>query len=97
MDLLAQRYADPYIILDDFIRLEQLHEFSIEAMQLIAKERVQKSRWEFYLHKVWDMTFEEFVAACENGKKETEEVTMQKEEALQIIENSNSILEGFKP
>ena len=94
MDLLSQRYANPYLILDDFIRSGQLHDFSIEVMRMISKERIHKSRWEFFLHKVWDMPFEEYVAACED-RKDSKDVIMQKEEALQIIDNSNSILEGF--
>lgn len=97
MDLLSQRYANPYIILDDFIRLGQLYDFTIEIMESIAKERTQKSRWEYYLHKVWDsnVTFENYVALCEKQNKPAKEMTMPKEEALQIIEKSNSILEGF--
>lgn len=46
------------------------------------------------MHKVWDMSFEDYVAACE-VRKDSEDVIMQKEEALQIIDNSNSILEEF--
>lgn len=94
MDLLSQRYANPYLILDDFIRSGQLHDFSIEVMRMISKEKIHKSRWEFFLHKVWDMPFEEYVAACED-RKEPEKVTMQKEEAVQIIGSSNSLLEKF--
>lgn len=94
MDLLSQRYANPYLILDDFTRSGQLHDFSIEVMRMISKEKIHKSRWEFFLHKVWDMSFEDYVAACE-VRKDSEDVIMQKEEALQIIDNSNSILEEF--
>lgn len=77
MDLLSQRYANPYLLLDDVIRLGQLHDFSIEVLQMIQKDRVQQRRWEYYLHKVWkDMSFDEYVAICEktflkknNGKR----------------------------
>ena len=71
MDLMAQRYADPYLILNDFIR------------------------WEYFLHKVWDMSFEEYVATCEEEHKMPEDATIQKEEALEIINASNSILESL--
>lgn len=93
MDLLSQRYANPYLILDDVIRLGQLHEFTLETMRTIAQENIQKSRWEYYLHKVWDMSFEDYVAASE--KKEPEEKTISKEEAIRIIQASNSMLEDF--
>lgn len=95
MDLLAQRYADPFLMLDNFIRIGQLHEFSVEIMKQISDEKVQDIRWEYYLHKVWDMSFNDYVASCEEERREPEVIAMQKEEALQIIENSNSILEEF--
>ena len=95
MDLLAQRYADPFLMLDNFIRIGQLHEFSVEIMKQISDEKVQDIRWEYYLHKVWDMSFNDYVDSCEEERREPEVIAMQKEEALQIIENSNSILEEF--
>ena len=51
MDLLSQRYADPYLILDDFIRLQQLHGFLETIMQSIAEEKVQDIRWMSALHR----------------------------------------------
>ena len=61
---------------------------------MIQKDRVQQRRWEYYLHKVWkDMSFDEYVAICE--KNIPEEKTMEKEEAVKIIEDSNKILEEF--
>ena len=55
MDLLSQRYANPYLILDDFIRSKQLHEFATETMRIIAEEKTSKTRWEYYLHKVFEI------------------------------------------
>lgn len=95
MDLLSQRYADPYLILDDFIRLQQLHEFFETIMQSIAEEKVQDIRWEYYLHKVWDMSFEEYVVACDKETTSMQAPTLEKEDIVQIIEDSNSILDGF--
>lgn len=95
MDLLSQRYANPYIILDDFIRLGQLHDFSIKILKMISDEQVEKIRWEFYLHKVFDKSYAEYVAECELEQKKTEDTTMPTEEAMNIIEKSNSILDGF--
>ena len=93
MDLLSQRYADPYLILNDFIRLGRLHEFSQEIMKTILEEKINEIRWDYYLHKVWDMSFEEYVASCDGSKKQDE--TMQAEDAVNIIKDSNRILEEF--
>ena len=95
MDLLSQRYADPDLILDDFIRLQQLHEFLETIMQSIAEEKVQDIQWEYYLHKVWDMSFEKYVAACDREARPAQTPTLEKGDIVQIIEESNSILDGF--
>ena len=95
MDLLSKRYADPYLILDDFIRLQQLHEFLETIMQSIAEEKVQDIRWEYYLHKVWDMSYEEYIAACGSKVKPEQKTALKKDEVVQIIQNSNDILEEF--
>ena len=95
MDLLSQRYANPYLILDDFIRSKQLHEFATETMCIIAEEKISKTRWEYYLHKVFDMTYEEYLNACETDQKPQKEQVMKKEEAVEIITSSNCILDNF--
>lgn len=93
MDLLSQRYASPFLILDEFIRLRQLHEFSVEILKTIAEERIHNARWEYYIHKVWDMSFEDYVKACEKPK----EVELSHEEIGDIISKSKMMLKGFMP
>ena len=95
MDLLSQRYADPYLILDDFIRLHQLHEFLETIMQSIAEEKVQDIRWEYYLHKVWDISFEEYIATCESKPVKKQDAVLEKEQIVQIVEDSSNILDTF--
>ena len=42
MDLLSQRYASPFLVLDDFIRLHQLHDFVVEIFNKISKEKIEE-------------------------------------------------------
>ena len=71
MDLLAQRYASPFLILDEFIGLQQFHEFIVEILTTIADEKIHEARWDVWLHKVYsDMQFDEFVRLCEQPKQE---------------------------
>lgn len=95
MDLLAQRYASPFLMLDEFIRLHQLHDFVIEILKTIADEKVHEARWQFYLHKVYDITFDEYVRRCELSQKEEEYMTH--EEIGNVINESKKMLEGFVP
>lgn len=94
MDLLAQRYASPFLILDEFVRLHQLHEFTIEIIKTIADEKVQEVRWQFFLHKVYDKSWEDFLKSCEQPQQEAH-MTQQQIEIT--INDSMNMLEGFIP
>ena len=94
MDLLAQRYASPFLMLDEFIRLNQLHDFAIEILDTIAKEKVHDARWEFYLHKVWDVTFDEYCRICDE-KTDSSDSKMSEKEILNVVSESRKMLEGF--
>ena len=95
MDLLAQRYASPFLVLDEFIRIHQLYDFVAEILKTIANEKVHDIRWQFYLHKVFDISFEEYVRRCEQPQHEGKE--MSHEEIGNIINDSRKMLEGFMP
>lgn len=95
MDLLAQRYASPFLILDEFIKLQQLHEFTLEILKTIADKKVHDARWEYYLHRVYNKSFEEYVRMCENPQ--TDESEMSHEEIGNVINESKMMLNGFIP
>lgn len=95
MDLLAKRYASPFLVLDEFIRLHQLHEFVVETLKTIAEEKVAEKRWEFYLHRVHNMSFEEYVRECE--KPQTQNQTMTDEQISSVVDDSRKMIEGFLP
>lgn len=96
MDLLSQRYASPFLILDEFIRLHQLHDFVLEILTIIADEKVHEARWQYYLHKVFNnMSFEDYISHCE--KKNTFGQQMSHQEIGNVINESKKMLEGFNP
>lgn len=90
--MLSQRYACPFLVLDEFIRLNQLHDFVIEIFKNIQKEKEDETRWEFFLHKITDKSFEEFVQ--ELGKEKVEE-ELDKNEIKNVIMESQSMLDLF--
>ena len=95
MDLLSQRYASPFLLLDEFIRLNQLHDFVYEVLETIGEEKTHKARWEFYLAKVHEMSFEAYVELCE--EKGNQEEGMSFDEIGDVVASSKSMLEGFSP
>ena len=95
MDLLSKRYASPFLIMDEFIRLQQFHDFVYEILKTIAEEKVHNARWEFYLHRVWDMSFEEYVRRCEQPEQGGQYMT--NEEIGNVVNDSRDMLKGFVP
>jgi len=95
MDLLAQRYASPFLILDEFVRLKQLHEFIVETLTRIADEKVHNARWDFWLHRVFDRSFEDYVCLCEEPEAKDKELDCAK--IGNIINDSKTLLNGFVP
>lgn len=93
MDMLSVRYACPFLLLDEFIHLEQLHDFVFETMKTISEEKKEQYQWEFFLHKVFDKTYEEFLNQAEISESESDE--MSDEKIKEVTDFSRNILDGF--
>ena len=89
MDLLFSRYASPFILLDELIANKRFCDF-VEQICISENDRLT---WEFFLHKVIDKSYPEFLEELRgaNFEENTEEVL----EATVL--DSISILNNFKP
>ena len=91
MDLLAKRYASPFLILDEIVSRGRLRDFVEELNKELDEERL----WEIWLHKVSvysdNRSFDEWKNA----------VTVHHEENAPdlkaTVTNSIEILDGFTP
>ena len=90
MDLLFKRYADPFSLLDGYIRTSRFCEFLNE----FGKQKKEDDRWEFFLHKVWDKTYVEF---CEELQVTQDLQEMSEDDIEATIKKSMSILGNFNP
>jgi hypothetical protein len=88
MDLLFQRYASPYSILDMVIQERRLKEFLIE----FAKYKREDDLERVWLLKVHDKTFKQFKE--ENTIKKEQP---SKEKLKAAVNNSIEILKNFNP
>lgn len=87
MDLLFNRYASPYLIVDEMISACRFYEF---VTNLTESESNQKL-WEFFLHKVKDgQSFNDWKASLETGERNDEV-----EQIETAINDSFDILNGF--
>ena len=91
-DLLFRRYADPSPLMDGMLRAGQLCDFVEELVKRDNDEQREKVLWEIWLHRVFDKSYPDFVDSLDG---EPEQATP--EQVRQIVAQSQSILDGFRP
>lgn len=88
MDLLFNRYASPYLLLDEIISQNRLVEFINELGYIKDDEKT----FDVWLHKVEDKTFDEFKESLRSKPKPNNKVNLEA-----AIKNSKNILNNFVP
>lgn len=91
MDLLFKRYASPFLLIEEMIRMGQLSEF---VSKVISKNN-EDIQWEFWLHKVYDKSFEEYQEASKQN--DTQSLAMTDEQVDAEKNRARGILNNFKP
>lgn len=66
MDLLFTRYASPFVLLDGLIMTNSLNSFVDDFFDFVNEER----NWEFFLHKVYDQSWSDFVKEIEQSENQ---------------------------
>lgn len=90
MDLLFKRYASPFILLDGMILTSSLHNFLIDFCKIVKEEQEDKLNWEYFLHKVFDESWESFISRAKPSK--TEKIDL----GATVVKSKN-ILSNFTP
>ena len=60
MDRLFVRYADPFSFINGMIRTGRFDEFVKSFMRTVQEEKEEDTKWQYFLHKVFDGSFAEF-------------------------------------
>ena len=94
MDQLSQRYADPCFLLNGMIQTGRLDEFVDDFIVTVQKEKEEQVNWEFYLHKVFEGSFSNFVDELETNKKNQ---NMSERTIETTVQHSMDILNNFNP
>lgn len=87
MDLVFKRYSSPYLFLDQLIENNIFSSFIDEFVEIQNNDMM----WEFFLHKVYDKSFEEF----KNEFKSSEEPT--ETNVKTTVQKSFDMLNNFVP
>ena len=82
------------VILDNMIRAGRFTEFVREVLKIRNEEMLDKARWEYWLHRVMDMTYDQYIAKLDGT--ETDEVLP--DEVLEVtVRDSMGIINSFCP
>ena len=95
MDLLSKRYASPFSLLDNLIQAEQFNEWVESFLNKQAQEDNDKKMWEFFLHKVFDKSFDEWEKEAKTDQASNTVGVMDEAKKEEIIKRSEDILNGF--
>ena len=93
--MLFQRYASPMVILNKMILTGRFFDFVCEFIQIRNEELEDQTRWEFYLHKVFNMDFKDYLAQT-GGTKGTDE-SMTTDALESTVKDSMGIITDFCP
>lgn len=93
--MLFSKYSSPLVLLDKMIATRRLSEFVNEFIKIRNEDTEGQTAWEFWLHKVYDMTYKEFTSRM-NDRNECEERPSQ--EVLEATVNKSwGIINSFCP
>lgn len=87
MDCLFERYGNPFLFIDTLIMSGRFTDFVLEFLEI----QNEKMMWEFFLHKVYDKSFDEFKESITANKP------VSKEQLETTVKDSKSILNSFVP
>lgn len=93
MDMVFHRYASPMVIMDKMILTGRFAEFVNEFVKIRNEELEDQTKWEFWLHKVFDQSFNDFLEKTSERKAEI----ITEDAAKDAVKESWSILQGFVP
>lgn len=91
MDLLFSKYASPFLLIDTLIQTNSLSEYISDMYRFTAEEKQEQSKWEFFLHKVYDESWNDF-----NDRMKSEEHAKTVDVGA-AISKSNDIMKNFIP
>ena len=80
--------------MDGMIRTGRFCEFVDSFVEIVNKDKEEKTNWEFFLHKVFDLSYKDFKEQIENNRQN---LRMSKQTMETTILHSQDILRNFNP
>lgn len=80
--------------MNGMIQTCRFEEFVSEFVNTVNQEKEDEHDWQFFLHKVWEGTYQEFKETIQTNK-DNQDMSMKDIEAT--VQDSLSILNNFNP
>lgn len=93
MDLLFKRYASPFQLTDEMISNGMFLDFIDELIKIKNDEDESETLWQFYLHKIFDMSYSDFLN--QNRMKSQEQPQIEFSNIETTVNESRNILSSF--
>lgn len=82
------------VLLNNYLNAGRLSEFISGLIDIVNKEEAEEKNWQYFLHKVFDKSYNDFVKDIKPASQEAaEEVTEEQVETT--IMNSMDVLASF--
>lgn len=83
------------MLLQQMLQAVRLAEFIDELGQIMWQEKANEQRWDFWLHRVYDRSFEDYVNECEAAMQQAE--ASENVNIETTVKNSFEMMENFHP
>ena len=83
------------MLLQQMLQAGRLAEFIDELGQIMWQEKANEQRWDFWLHRVYDRSFEDYVNECEAAMQQAE--ASENVNIETTVKNSFEMMENFHP
>ena len=81
------------VILDKMIHAGRFTEFVQEVLRIRNKEMVEQARWDYWLHRVFEISYKDYLAQVDGTDEEVPSADAMKT----TIQDSMGIITGFCP
>lgn len=90
--MLYTRYGNPFDLIQHMLVTGQFCDFIDEVVKIRNEEVNEKTAWEYYLHRIFDMDFDEFLQRT----KQEEPAPVNMNDIETTVRASEEILRSFK-
>lgn len=85
------------VILDKMIQTRRFSEFVQEFVKIKNEELEDQTNWELWLHRVYNLSFEDFLAKTKQANETAKKEQVSNEVLEATVKNSMGILDSFCP